>query len=142
MWKDMLCCRRPSLHNIWWITLWLQGTVLLYSCKTWGFCDWSWKHPMQLWPQSGKILSIMINHKSWAILKFDLERHYEVNSPTTCTKTVTVRMSNSTLKLRPRKEIIFNGDEVQHLPKLLSNNVEVLKASSLWVKGNFPINKQ
>ena len=51
-------------------------------------------------------------------------------------------MSNSTLKLRPRKEIIFNGDEVQHLPKLLSNNVEVLKASSIWVKGIYSINKQ
>ena len=64
-----------------------------------------------------------------------MERHYEINSPTTCTKTVTIRMNNSTLKLRPRKEIIFNGDEVQHLPKLLSNQVEVIKASSLWVTG-------
>ena len=63
-----------------------------------------------------------------------MQRHYEINNPPTCTKSLTVKMNNNTLRLKQRTEVFFNGEEIK-LPKLLANDISVLISSSLWLTG-------
>ena len=66
-----------------------------------------------------------------------LDKHYEINDPPTCTKAVIIKMNNHTLKLKQRKEVVFDGEELINLPKLLENGISVQVSSSLWLTGSY-----
>ena len=62
-------------------------------------------------------------------------RHYGVNNPPTCTKAISILFNNSKLKLKQRREIVYNGEEVLSCPKKLDNEILLQTASSLWMTG-------
>ena len=65
------------------------------------------------------------------------ERHYEIHNPPMCTKMVKIKMSNHTLKLLQRHDVIYDGKEIRKLPIILSNEIFVTKSSSIWMLGIF-----
>lgn len=54
-----------------------------------------------------------------------------------CTKTVTIRVNDVTIKLKQNRELLVNGEEVSKLP-VLSGGVEVRVASSIFIIAKLP----
>ena len=67
-----------------------------------------------------------------------LRTHYEINNPPTCTKAVIIKMNNRTVKLKQRKEVMFEGEEQTRLPALFDNGISVRVSSSLWLTASLP----
>ena len=68
-------------------------------------------------------------------------RHYEINNPPTCTRALIIRLENASLKLKQGKEVLYNGEEIVNLPKLLPNKILIVTSSSIWLTGFIKLHK-
>ena len=98
----------------------------------------------------GQCAYTMVKHQDFEIINENhqcdgfkpteaLRTHYEMNHPPTCTRAVIIKMNNQTVKLKQRKEVMFDGEEVTRLPALLDNGISVRVSSSLWVTASLPL---